>query len=290
MSLAKTLQVKNRGFRIENAYAAATPGASSEKEAIKATALIAKQIRDLQLRLYAEGQQGLLIVLQGMDAAGKDGTINHVLGMMNPQGCDVIGFKQPTPIELRHDFLWRVHPYTPARGYVAIFNRSHYEDVLITRVHQLCPKVQLNQRYAQINQFETLLASQANTRIIKFFLHISREEQLARFAARLDDPAKNWKISNSDYSERQHWDAYREAYEIALKKTSTEHAPWYVIPADHKWYRNYAVAKLVLETLEAMAPQLPKPSVDLLQIRQAFHKALKQERPAKKRSNQKAKS
>ena len=198
MSLAKTLQVKSRGFRIENAYAAATPGASSEKEAIKATALIAKQIRDLQLRLYAEGQQGLLIVLQGMDAAGKDGTINHVLGMMNPQGCDVIGFKQPTPIELRHDFLWRVHPYTPARGNVTIFNRSHYEDVLITRVHQLCPKTQLNQRYAQINQFEALLASQANTRIIKFFLHISREEQLARFAARLDDPAKNWKISNSD--------------------------------------------------------------------------------------------
>jgi PPK2 family polyphosphate:nucleotide phosphotransferase len=197
--------------------------------------------------------------------------------MMNPQSCTVTGFKQPTPLELRHDFLWRVHPHTPARGEVAIFNRSHYEDVLVTRVHQVFPKAQINLRYEQINQFEALLASQANTRIIKFFLHISREEQLARFAVRLDDPAKNWKISDADYTERQHWDAYREAYEIALKKTSTTHAPWYVIPADNKWYRNYAVACVVLETLESMVPQIPEPSVNLGSVREEFHNAVLQE-------------
>jgi PPK2 family polyphosphate:nucleotide phosphotransferase len=217
-------------------------------------------------------------VLQGLDAAGKDGTIKHVLGMMNPQGCTVTSFKEPTPLELRHDFLWRIHPHTPARGEVAVFNRSHYEDVLIARVHKLCPKSQINLRYQQINQFESLLATQNNTRIIKFFLHISPEEQLVRFAARLDDPAKNWKISESDYTERQYWADYQNAYKRTLVKTSTVAAPWYIVPADNKWYRNYAVASIVLATLEDMAPQLPKPSVNLDQIRQKFHSAVLQER------------
>ena len=277
MTLAKTLRSNSKSCRIDSEYARQIPGELSEKAAIKATAAIAKKIRALQFQLYAENKQSLLIVLQGLDAAGKDGAIKHVLGMMNPQGCTVTSFKQPTALELRHDFLWRVHPHTPARGEVAIFNRSHYEDVLVTRVHQLFPKTQINLRYDQINQFESLLATQGNTRIIKFFLHISREEQLARFAARLDDPAKNWKISTTDYIERQHWDAYREAYELVLKKTSTPEAPWYVIPSDNKWYRNYAVACIVLETLESMAPQLPKPGVDLNQVREEFHNAVLQE-------------
>jgi len=274
MKLAKVLQVNAKTPRIDSAYAGETPGDITEKAAIKATEIIAKKIRALQYRLYAENRQGLLIVLQGLDAAGKDGIIRQVLGMMNPQGCKVTGFKQPTPLEASHDFLWRIHPHVPARGEVAIFNRSHYEDVLIARVHQLCPKQQLSLRYEQINQFESLLASQNNTRVIKFFLHISPEEQLARFAARLDDPAKNWKISNADYSERQYWDAYQEAYTQVFKQTSTRVAPWYVVPADHKWYRNYAVASVVLETLEAMAPRIPAPTVDLEQIRREFHQAV----------------
>lgn len=276
MGFTEKLRVDPRGLCIDSRVASTTPGATSEKAAIAATEKIAKKIRDLQLQLYAEGQQSLLIVLQGLDAAGKDSVIKHVFGMMNPQGCTVTGFKQPTPLELRHDFLWRIHPHVPARGEVAIFNRSHYEDVLIARVHQLSPKAQINQRYKQINHFESLLATQAKTRILKFFLHISREEQLARFAARLDDPAKNWKISEADYAERQYWDVYRESYEIALKKTATADAPWFVIPANNKWYRNYAVANIVLETLEAMAPQIPKPSVDLNAIRNEFHQAVLQ--------------
>lgn len=277
MTLAKTLRASSKSCRIDSNYASQTPGALSEKAAIKATAAIAKKIRALQFQLYAENRQSLLIVLQGLDAAGKDGTIKHVLGMMNPQGCTVTSFKQPTALELRHDFLWRIHQHVPANGEVAIFNRSHYEDVLVSRVHQLSPKPQIQLRYDQINQFESLLATQSNTHVIKFFLHISREEQLARFAARLDDPAKNWKISTSDYIERQHWDAYRESYELVLRKTSTPTAPWYVIPSDHKWYRNYAVACIVLETLEGMAPQLPRPNVDLSQVREEFHNAVLQE-------------
>lgn len=277
MGLSETLVVGKRGVSIDSRLATATLGATTEKAAIAATEKIAKKIRALQFRLYAEGQQSLLIVLQGLDGAGKDGVIKHVLGMMNPQGCSVTGFKQPTPLDLRHDFLWRIHPHTPAKGDVAIFNRSHYEDVLVARVHQLCPRSQLNLRYEQINQFESLLNTQANTRVIKFFLHISREEQLARFAARLDDPAKNWKISDADYAERQYWDAYREAYEAVLKKTSTTEAPWFVIPSDNKWYRNYAVANIVLETLETMAPKMPKPTVNLATIREDFHNAVLQE-------------
>ncbi len=273
MPLSESLRVDPRDFRLDPKATADTPGAASKADAIAAASDIAEKIRKLQLALYAEDRQSLLIVLQGMDAAGKDGTIRHVVGMMNPQGCSVTGFKQPTPLELRHDFLWRVHPHVPAMGEVAVFNRSHYEDVLIGRVHGLCPKPQLEARYEEINQFESLLRSQAQTRVIKFFLHISREEQLTRFAKRLNDPAKNWKISESDYTERTYWDSYQKAYQEALQKTSTPHAPWYVIPADNKWYRNFAVSRVVLETLEDMKPQLPKPTVDLAAIRRQFHEA-----------------
>jgi PPK2 family polyphosphate:nucleotide phosphotransferase len=277
MGISEQLRVNPRSFSLGSRATANTPGVLSEKAAIAATEKIAKKIRDLQMRLYAEGQQSLLIVLQGLDAAGKDGTIKHVLGMVNPQGCDVTGFKEPTPLELRHDFLWRVHPHAPARGEIGVFNRSHYEDVLITRVHKLCPKPQLELRYEQIIAFESLLATQNNTRVIKFFLHISPEEQLARFAARLTDPAKNWKISEADYSERTFWKDYQAAYQTALKKTSTASAPWYVIPADNKWYRNFAVASIVLETLEQMNPKLPQPKVDLNAIRKKFNLAVLQE-------------
>jgi PPK2 family polyphosphate:nucleotide phosphotransferase len=276
-SFSDEFRADGRSFTIKHCPTAATPGIKSESEAVAATEKIAKKIRALQYKLYAEGDQSLLIVLQGLDAAGKDGTIRHVLGMMNPQGCTVTSFKQPTPEESRHDFLWRIHPHAPAKGSVAVFNRSHYEDVLVARVHQLCPETQLHERYEQINAFEALLTSQANTRIIKFFLHISPEEQLNRFATRLDDPEKNWKISAADYTERQYWDVYSDAYEIAITKTSTNHAPWFCIPADNKWYRNYAVANIVLETLESMAPQIPAPSVDLDQIRKNFMNAAQRE-------------
>ena len=277
MALTQLLHARGKVLSLDDAYANSTPGGISEKAAIKATLKIAQKIRTLQYQLYAENRQSLLIILQGLDASGKDGTIRHVLGMMNPQGCTVTGFKQPTSQEARHDFLWRVHPHAPGRGDVAIFNRSHYEDVLVARVHQLCPKRQLALRYAQINQFEALLGTQNNTRIIKFFLHMSREEQLCRFAARLDDPAKHWKISMADYSERQYWDDYKAAYALTLKKTSTDMAPWYVIPADHKWYRNFAVASIVLETLESMAPKLPAANVDLDKVRAAFQQAVSDE-------------
>lgn len=284
MALTEALRVDPRGFRLDPKATAETPDATSKEDAVAAAVDIADKIRKLQLALYAENRQSLLIVLQGMDAAGKDGTIRHVVGMMNPQGCSVTGFKQPTALELRHDFLWRVHPHVPAMGEIAVFNRSHYEDILIGRVHGLCPMPQLEARYEEINQFESLLTSQAQTRVIKFFLHISREEQLARFAKRLNDPAKNWKISESDYTERAYWDAYQKAYQDALQKTSTPQAPWFVIPADNKWYRNFAVSRIVLETLEDMKPRLPKPAVDLAAIRKQFHEAEAQS-AAKTRTN-----
>jgi PPK2 family polyphosphate:nucleotide phosphotransferase len=233
-----------------------------------------KRLRELQDLLHASHHQSILIVLQALDTGGKDGTINHVLGAMNPQGCRVAQFKQPTPEELSHDFLWRVHKATPARGEVVIFNRSHYEDVLVVRVHKLLPEKIWSRRYERINAFEKGLADHG-TQVLKFFLHISKEEQLKRFKARLDDPAKQWKISESDYQERVHWDDYMEAYEDALSRCSTEDAPWYVIPSNHKWFRNLAVARIVVGHLEALKLKYPKPTVDLDRIRKEYHKAEK---------------
>lgn len=230
----------------------------------------AKRMATLQYELYAEGRQSLLIVLQGIDASGKDGTVRHVFGSMNPQGIDVACFKQPTPIELAHDFLWRIHPHTPGAGQVVVFNRSHYESVLIERVHDLVPRSVWSARYARINAFEENLTAQG-TRILKFFLHISAQEQLARFKQRLEDPLRQWKISESDYTERERWPQYTRAYEQMLEKTSTEHAPWYVVPSDRKWFRNLAISQIVCQTLEDMKPGLPKVSVDLDEIRQRYH-------------------
>jgi len=231
-----------------------------------------KRMDDLQFRLYAEQKRSLLICLQAMDAGGKDGVIRHVMGAMNPQNCRVISFKQPSHEELAHDYLWRIEKEAPRRGDVVIFNRSHYEDVLTVRVHDLVPEKVWSKRYDQINAFEDRLVA-SGTHILKFFLHISKEEQLARFKERLNDPERQWKISEADYTERQHWDEYVEAFEDALSHCSTKEAPWFVIPANHKWFRNLAISHIVVHALEKMNIQVPKPTVDLGEIRKKYHKA-----------------
>jgi PPK2 family polyphosphate:nucleotide phosphotransferase len=219
----------------------------------------------LQERLYAEGKQALLIVLQGMDTGGKDGTIKHVMTGLNPQGCNVVSFKAPTPIDLAYDFLWRIHPHVPAKGHITVFNRSHYEDVLISRVHQLVPKKISKYRYSQINEFEELLV-ESGTHILKFFLYISKDEQKRRLQERIDKPEKQWKLAPSDFAERQLWDKYIEAYEAMLCECSTKLAPWHIIPANNKWYRNLLVADVVEKTLRDMNPQWPTPTIDLAKL------------------------
>jgi PPK2 family polyphosphate:nucleotide phosphotransferase len=226
----------------------------------------------LQYLLYADATQSILIVLQALDAGGKDGVVQHLFTGMNPEGTTVAGFKEPTAEELAHDFLWRVHRRTPAKGQITIFNRSHYEDVLVGRVHKLVPKSVWSKRYDLINDFEATL-HQSGTRILKFYLHISPEEQLRRFKDRLDDPARNWKISESDYTEREFWPSYREAYEEAMERTSTEHAPWYIIPADHKWFRNLAISQIIADTMDEMDLKMPPARVDLAGIRQKYYQA-----------------
>ena len=236
----------------------------------------------LQYVLYADAGQSLLIVLQALDAAGKDGVIRHLFSGMNPQGTSVFGFKQPSPSELAHDFLWRAHLHAPGRGEVVIYNRSHYEDVLVVRVHNLVPRSIWSRRYNLINDFEKMLAKN-RTRILKFYLHISPDEQLARFKQRLDDPARHWKISESDYSERELWPRYIEAYEDAIEKTSTKWAPWYVIPANHKWFRNLAISQIVADTMKDMGLQLPAPHVDLAEIQRKYHAAEREARGSERK-------
>lgn len=249
--------------------------ASHKKAAAEIQSQVERMDR-LQYLLYADANQSLLIVLQGLDAAGKDGTIRHLFSGMNPQGTSVASFKEPSHVELAHDFLWRVHSQAPAKGEVVIFNRSHYEDVLVVRVHKLVPRAVWSKRYKLINEFERMLTANS-TRILKFFLHISPEEQLARFKQRLDDPTRQWKISESDYSERLLWPKYTDAYEEALERTSTEHAPWFIIPSNHKWFRDLAISTIVADTMEEMKLTLPQPRVDLKDIRRRFHSAEKQE-------------
>jgi len=232
-----------------------------------------QKMEELQYLMYAENKHSLLMVLQGLDAAGKDGVVRHVLTGMNPEGCVAVNFKEPTPKELAHDFLWRVHPHVPAKGSVAIFNRSHYEDVLVARVHGLVPKKIWSKRYDQINDFEQLIATENNTTILKFFLHISKDEQLARFKKRLDDPTRQWKISESDYKEREYWGDYVKAFEDVLTRTSTECAPWFIIPSNHKWFRDLAISQIIVRQMEAMGMQLPKPTVNLAEIRRKYHQA-----------------
>jgi PPK2 family polyphosphate:nucleotide phosphotransferase len=231
------------------------------------------KLTHLQYLLYAEKKHALLIVLQGIDAAGKDGTCWHVMSAMNPQGTSVTGFKQPSEEERAHDFLWRIHGHTPELGQVAVFNRSHYEDVLVVRVHKLVPKKVWSQRFDLINDFEKMLADHGTT-IIKLFLYISPEEQLERFKQRLDDPQRQWKISDSDYKERAFWNDYIKAYEDMLEKCSTKHAPWYVIPSNHKWFRNLAVSRIIADTLADLNMKMPEPTEDLDVIRKQYHAAV----------------
>jgi PPK2 family polyphosphate:nucleotide phosphotransferase len=236
----------------------------------------------LQYLLYADGSQSLLVVLQALDAAGKDGVIRHVFSGMNPQGTSVFGFKQPSKYEAAHDFLWRAHQRTPGKGEVVIFNRSHYEDVLVVRVHKLVPQSVWSKRYDLINDFESML-SQNSTTILKFYLHIDPDEQLKRFKQRLDDPSRHWKISESDYSERELWPQYVEAYEDAMAATSTKRAPWYVIPSNHKWFRNLAVSQIIADSMEEMGLKLPPTHVDIPDIRRKYHAAELEEKSGGKR-------
>ena len=231
----------------------------NEEETRAATAGLAKHINALQDRLYAEGQRSLLVVLQGMDTSGKDGTIRHVFNATGPIGISVHAFRQPSELELAHDYLWRVHAVCPRRGMIGIFNRSHYEDVLVAKVRKLVSKSAIDQHYDQINNFERML-TENGTVILKFMLHISKDKQAERLQERLDEPEKNWKFNPSDLEDRKLWDDFEDAYETMLEKCSTKAAPWYIIPADRKWVRNAAVGHIVKATLEEMDPQYPKPS------------------------------
>ncbi len=236
-------------------------------EAKKATAADIAEIDRLQEILYAQAKHAVLVVLQGMDASGKDGTIRNVFGQLSPLGAVATSFKQPTEHELAHDFLWRVHEAVPPRRMIGIFNRSHYEDVLVVRVHGLAPPDRVDARYGEINAFEQHLAEN-DTTILKFFLHLSKKEQTRRLRARLEDPTKRWKFSPSDVAERERWDDYMTAYEIALERCSTDAAPWFVVPADRKWYRDAVIARIVRRTLEALDLAYPSemPGLDKLRI------------------------
>jgi PPK2 family polyphosphate:nucleotide phosphotransferase len=238
-----------------------TPDTGSDTDDAELPSLV-ERIAELQARLYAEEERALLVVLQGIDAAGKDSSVAHVFRGTNPQGVRVFSFKEPSNEEAAHDFLWRYHQHTPADGMIHVFNRSHYEDVLVVRVKGLVDEERWRSRYDSINDFERMLVREG-TVILKCFLHISQDAQLERFRERLEREDKHYKFSASDVRERRNWDAYQEAYEVAINATDTEWAPWHVIPADHKWYRNLTVARLVTQTLERMDPTWPQPEEDL---------------------------
>ncbi|MGW4486090.1 PPK2 family polyphosphate kinase [Amycolatopsis sp. NPDC004368] len=266
---------KDNGTRVRDALRATAelpdPGSSpvgpgKKDKGEKKLATAGERLDALQEALYAEGTSGggrsVLLVLQGMDTSGKGGTVRHVLGLVNPMGVRYKGFKVPTPAERRHDFLWRVRKELPASGQIGVFDRSHYEDVLVPQVSGLLTAAERRRRITQINAFEKEVTA-AGTTMVKVFLHISPEEQRRRLVARLERPEKIWKFAPSDVEARAHWKAYAQAYDEVLARTSTEHAPWYVVPADRKWYRNWAVAELLIETLTEMAPRFPEPHFDV---------------------------
>jgi len=259
------VQVKGKSFRLADVDPDATaPFAHqrTDKEAAQPRLLALRQrLSELQELLYAEHRRSLLLVFQAMDTGGKDGAIENLLTGVNPAGVQVATFKAPSLEELNHDFLWRIHAQTPKRGHIGVFNRSHYEDVLVTRVHGLVDEDTWKQRYDHINNFEALLTDNG-THILKFFLHISKKEQAERLQARLDDPTKNWKFDPTDLKERARWEDYQEAYEDAVRHCSPEYAPWFVVPADHKWARDLAIAEIVVAALEEMNPRPPKASFD----------------------------
>nr|WP_202388116.1 polyphosphate kinase 2 family protein [Nocardioides flavescens] len=251
------------GFHLAAVPTDATPGWDGGKAAgVQALADLAPALMDLQERLYAERTRSVLLVLQGMDTSGKGGTLKHTVGLVDPQGVRITSFKAPTDEERAHDFLWRIERAAPEPGYVGVFDRSHYEDVLIGRVRSLAPPEEIDRRYAAINDFEARLTEQGTT-VLKCMLHISAQEQRERLLARLDAPEKHWKFNPGDLDERAFWPAYQEAYEIAIERTSTEHAPWYVVPSDRKWYRNLAIGHLLHATLAGLDPQWPAADFDV---------------------------
>jgi PPK2 family polyphosphate:nucleotide phosphotransferase len=249
-------------FRIAEVDPDSTPGLKKAKKARADFEKHRAKLFELQERLYAERKRALLIVLQGMDTSGKDGTVVHVMGHVNPEGVTVTGFKAPTPQEKRHGFLWRIRRSLPEPGYIGIFNRSHYEDVLVVKVHNLAPPDVIERRYGLINDFERSLV-RSGTKVVKFMLNISYDEQRRRLMDRLEDPDKHWKFSEHDIDERGYWDEYQAAYGIAVARCSTPWAPWYVIPANDKDYRNWAVASILIQTLEEMDPKYPQPKLDV---------------------------
>ena len=243
-----------------------TGGFKSEDAAKAALAKHRTQLAELQDVFYASQSKALLIILQGMDTAGKDGTISHIFSGVNPQGCDVAAFKVPTPLESRHDFLWRVHAQVPPRGMIGIFNRSHYEDVLSPRVHKLISHDVASRRLEDINEFESFLADN-DVLILKFYLHISRDEQTRRLQSRIENPKKHWKLSDADTLERQYWPKYIDAYDDILSSTSRKHAPWFVIPCDNKWYRNIAISSIIVDLMQSLKLKYPQPTVDASAIK-----------------------
>jgi len=266
MNLSKRLMVEpGTKAGIPKRDPRSTHGFKAREDAEETLQKNTAHLSELQYVLYAENKHAVLVILQAMDAGGKDGTIRHVMTGLNPQGTRVTSFKVPTPEESAHDFLWRIHRHVPGRGEIGIFNRSHYEDVLVVRVHKLVPREVWSKRYDEINAFERTL-SESDVKIFKFFLHISKEEQKERFQQRLQDPTKRWKVSAADFAERKYWDDYMEAYEDALTFCSTDWAPWYVIPADKKWYRNFAVSQIIADGLKGLHMRLPEPSLDLSHI------------------------
>ncbi len=290
MTAFKQFRVEpDQKFRLKDRDPGDTAGFKSKKEANAKERLTEgiERLRELQERLYAHDRWALLLIFQAMDAAGKDSTIEHVMSGVNPQGCQVYSFKQPSAEELDHDYLWRTNRCLPERGRIGVFNRSYYEEVLVVRVHQgilaaeklpteLVDEDIWKQRFKDINAFERYLA-QNGVALVKFFLHVSKEEQRRRFLARLDEPQKNWKFSLSDAKEREHWDEYMAAYEDMLEHTSTEHAPWYVIPADHKWFMRMAAADIIVSTLEKLKPEYPTITAEKRRELEAARKALEQE-------------
>jgi len=238
------------------------PGVKSRKKADASVVTDGEQLAGLQERLWAEQARTILLVLQGIDTSGKDGTIDHVIGLVNPLGCRITSFKRPTPEEEKHHFLWRIRRALPEPGQIGVFGRSHYEDVIVPRVHGGLTEAEIDKRYAEIAKFEAGLAAGATT-VVKCFLHISSEEQRERLVARLDDPDKRWKFEEGDIDERALWPTYQDAFREMLRRSNPDDAPWYVVPADRKWYRNWAVGRLLLETLVEMAPEYPRPALDI---------------------------
>ena len=283
--IAKPLRIANgKDFRLKDYDPANTYGMKDKEKALKALERGVKLISHLQEKLYAQDQWAVLLIFQGMDAAGKDGVIKHVMSGINPEGCDVTSFKAPSHEELDHDFLWRTYKVVPQRGKIGIFNRSHYEEVLVVRVHdellraehlprELLGKDVWEQRYEDINNFETYL-SRNGTVVLKFFLHLSKGEQKKRFLERLDMPEKNWKFSMADVKEREYWDDYQKAYEKMIQNTATKRAPWYIVPADNKWFTRLAVASATIEALDSLDLQFPEVDKDKKKELAAVREAL----------------